>query len=85
MTTTSQLPSTIECGVPIPPAGGRGISETLRQLARAEVGASVLFPDARRETIDKLARRIVGRRAYAVRKVDGGIRIWKIAEPSVTA
>lgn len=81
----------IEVGVPLPPSRrgkhGHGrvgpIVRVLRQLITAPVGASVLIQGKSNKQIGSYIKAtdqtVIG--WASVRNVDGGVRVWKIAEP----
>ncbi len=79
----------IETDVP-PPHSGRGNNrqEALRQLSRAPVGASIHFPlgslssHALVHALGVSARIVGGKGWFTARQVDGGARVWKVAEPA---
>lgn len=77
----------IETSVPIPlPTSKSPSVAALRALSVASVGASLLIPPGtyKRDVNLGLAARYVGGSGwYAIRAVEGGQRIWKIAEPRV--
>lgn len=73
---------TIEDGIPVPPHGNRkdtGLASVLRQMT---AGQSVLIKDRARNSVavqvSKASRAAGDKRRYAVRAVDGGVRVWRI-------
>jgi hypothetical protein len=64
----------IETNVEIPRLRTKGSRGIIRKLAVAPIGASVFFPNSTRNSIISAAFQTFG-------KVEGGFRIWKIAEP----
>ena len=78
----------IENGITVPRArASRGISATIRLL---NVGQSFLFPETNSALISKQHTRLAATargvaismmdgRKFATRRVDGGVRIWRIA------
>lgn len=77
----------IEAGVPIPGVLGRSpLMSAFRELAKANVGASFFVPPSfctQGGQISERAVRVGGPGWVTVRKVEGGYRAWKIAEPSL--
>lgn len=77
----------IETNVPMPTTSRVGAPEgplrrAMRELAAAEVGASVFVPaKLHPKTLYVAAYRVGGRGWFATRTVDGGQRIWKLSEP----
>jgi len=79
--------TTIELDVPFPkvPAGrprhAGGVSQALRDLAQAPIGASVLIGDMSNRLISgyvSAATRQTGAK-FSMRPVDGGTRVWRVA------
>lgn len=86
--TGSQTP-VIEQGVPLP-SGVRGsrtpLNEAVQALAAAPVGSSVLIPTAMAPNgpcISERLHRLGGKGWAAIRKAEGGYRVWKTAEPKL--
>lgn len=77
----------IETGMPVPPGAVRNTAtyDAIRALAEAPIGASFLCPSAKPTTAQQAAYRLGGKGWVAIRKVDGGFRVWKIAEPQTRA
>lgn len=77
----------IETGIPLPPRpAGPGtqagaLPQALRQLSMAQVGASIFVPDKKPAGLGPYIKYAAGIGWAASRTVDGGARIWKIAEP----
>lgn len=79
-------PFKIETSIPVP-TPGRGhaspLTTALRELARAEVGASMFVAAkglSHQNTLHCRAKEVFGKGNYTARRVDGGYRIWKTAE-----
>jgi hypothetical protein len=72
----------IDYDIPLPVHGRRpgGMSDVLRALAQAKVGASIAHPGPV-ESLRGVANRIGGSGWVAIRKEGSGFRLWKIAEP----
>lgn len=70
--------SVIEYGVPLPEPRGSLVGR-LRALKAAKVGASIFFPekDASVRSLHATIQRI-GPGWAACRKVEGGIRVWRV-------
>lgn len=81
-------PFVIEVDIP-PPASARGqrseVTEAIRALLTANLGASVLFPVEKPWLPQQAAWRLGGKGWVTIRKVEGGYRVWKTAEPQVRA
>jgi len=83
----------IETDHPIPSPRVRiknGARAAIRALSLSNVGASVFFPSVDGRTpkslavsINSMANSVGGNGWYTLRKVEGGVRIWKLAEPSI--
>jgi len=74
----------IEDNIPLPPhANATPEAVALRELARANIGSSVLLAGTRGR-ITSSANYVGGTGWTATRSVEGGIRVWKIAEPART-
>lgn len=77
----------IETNVPAPPPGGGRKSPlrlALEKLAAGKVGDSFMVPTGtfkNERSLDQRAHSLLGSGWYSCRRVDGGVRIWKIAEP----
>jgi hypothetical protein len=78
-------PYAIETDVPIPTPRVTGVAPVIRALAASKVGASVFFPDTARRALMGSVQRLLGKGNFTVRKVDGGFRVWKTAEPQPEA
>lgn len=71
----SERKLTIEKNIPIPVAQSRrGYAEQLRKM---KPGDSVLFTEGNPNAIRKRGLNAWGPGAYAVRAVDGGVRLWR--------
>lgn len=76
----------IERGIPMPKTRGRsGISQALRELSLASIGDSVFIPNGHFApgTLGRVINNVAGPGCLAMRKADGGYRVWKIAERQV--
>jgi hypothetical protein len=76
----------IDMDVPIPADGHSGlpgiITQSLRALADAPIGASVFIVGKKPHRLGPyIASAGSGFGWYAARSVEGGVRVWKIAEP----
>ena len=91
MITTDSTPTAfvIETGVPIPaskrgrPHGCGPVTNALRALMTADIGASVFLPGVRQSNVGGRIR-FAGNSAtgWASSRNEGnGVRVWKIAEP----
>lgn len=82
-------PFKIEMGPPPPVTYGRWnaspVTDVMRALATAKIGASVFFPVDRQATFQQAAYRIGGKGWITSRRAEGGFRVWKIAEPKLRA
>lgn len=79
---------TLETGVPVPLKRGGVAGSAVRALTTAPAGASVFVPSAcfeGKKTPPSTAVSQIcasyGRGWFVVRKVDGGVRAWKVANP----
>ena len=73
----ADAPDFIDLDVPVP--HDERVSEKMRALYGACVGASVLFPNSiRRETVRRIAYRAGPKGWCMTRKVEGGTRVWKL-------
>jgi len=86
----TRQPFEIETAVPAPATRyGRGaFRQALEALARAEIGSSFFIPDGTHGSslsAGRMAQTLFGSGWYSLRKVEGGQRIWKIAEPKKNA
>jgi hypothetical protein len=75
----------IETHVPPPAQHGAtkhgALSDALRALAAAPVGASIYFPPGMdMNTVRPIATRIIGKGCFATRKEGDGYRVWKTGE-----
>lgn len=78
---------TIEKNHPIPPdtrtATPKGaVRAAMETLLAGKIGDSVFVPGIKRSTVDVHRHRWFPRGVFTIRTVEGGVRIWKIAEPS---
>lgn len=76
--------------IPLPsPKTSRGLTSRMGRIRTIPVGASLLFP-ASNENVDKefasirgaawlLTKRELSKPKYASRKVEGGVRVWRIS------
>lgn len=77
----------IETSIPLPTSGRNSSPEreAMAQLAKAPVGSSILFPKSdsvhQQASLTSKAVNEAGTGWCTVRKVEGGFRAWKIAEP----
>lgn len=72
-------PPAIEKGVPIPPkGGGRPI---VYPFAEMDVGDSVLITNKTQAHASATSNKVGGRlgRKFTTRKVEGGIRVWRVS------
>lgn len=62
----------------------RGITDAMRKLAEAPMFSSMLVPDAdvSNSSFRRVASRIGGAGWVTCEAREGGVRIWKIAEPN---
>lgn len=71
----------IETGIPVPPSNSGGPkgprNPTTRAIAALKKGQSVLL-NVRSELAHPIARRYIGSGNYALRHVDGGVRVWRL-------
>lgn len=74
---------TIETGIPLPKSrrAGGALTSALRSLAAASVGDSILLAGIAQRKLGPYLQSAAGNGWYATRVVEGGIRVWKIAEP----
>jgi len=78
----------IETSVPIPARTGPGhrnpesVAGVIRKLMESPIGASVLFPPEKTLAARRQSQMIGGPAWCLTRKVDGGLRVWRVAEPS---
>ena len=70
---------TIEDGVPVPPpiSGVKGKGRRQIVFKKLRVGQSVFFQNEKLRSIQASARRSLGADCYAIRSVDGGVRVWR--------
>jgi hypothetical protein len=68
----------IEKGVPFPGPQGRGLFGAVRRM---EVGDSIFVADGKQNTVSATGSAIGRRtgRKFMTRKVEGGIRIWRVS------
>lgn len=81
-------PFKIETTVPLPTDGRntRGqTNEAVRALSTAAIGASVFVPSDKPYTFQQAAWRLGGKGWITTRKIEGGFRVWKVAEPKLRA
>lgn len=75
----------IEIEESAPRSGSRrlGITDAMRKLAARPVGSTMLVPDVDMNNCSfrRVALRVGGAGWITCRAQEGGIRIWKIAEP----
>jgi hypothetical protein len=79
----------IEADVPLPRGGRHGTKRSeyrlaLEALVASPVGSSFFIPDGthgKPASAPQIANNLFGSGWFSVRKVEGGQRIWKIAEP----
>ena len=80
--------------IPIPGGSGRGtlsspLSRAVYALAtEAPIGASFFVPESPRNAAHAIVGRchqLAGKEWASVRKVEGGCRVWKYAEPNMSA
>lgn len=73
----------IERGVPIHASKGSSANSmrgNIRKLAAADIGDSVFFPGVSCSSVNG-GIQTIGPGWATIRKVDDGVRVWKIAEP----
>lgn len=70
----------IDKAIPIPKPSVTGQRGWCYALAHAAIGDSLFFPGAHSATISRTTFNY-GSGWTTSRKVDGGVRVWKIAEP----
>jgi hypothetical protein len=70
----------IEKGIPIPP-DMRGMTKGKRKypFAEMEVGDSILLEQKKASGIGSYAQKCLPGAKFSTRKVEGGIRIWRLA------
>lgn len=73
----------IETNIPIPPKKSGGCTDAIRKLAESPVGSSVLLTGIKPNSVGTLAKAAGLAGCYSARKADGGVRVWKTAEPGV--
>ena len=81
-------PFAIERGVPHHALARSPLIEAFRNLAKAQIGDSFFCPETEAKngpSIHERAVRVGGKGWVSLRKVEGGWRVWKIAEPKFTA
>jgi len=69
----------IESGIPLPAVRGSGFTEALSAM---EIGQSVLMSDVTSSSLASVRYAYVSKklgRKFSARKVEGGIRVWRIA------
>ena len=73
----------IETNIPMPEAKAEHgqIINALRGLAKARVGDSILFPRKSVASLNGNAHRAGAGKWFTMRVEDGGVRVWKTAEP----
>lgn len=80
----------IETGIPLPESkyGAKSpgpVTASLRKLSQSAIGASVVIPGIAQNRLGPYLQSAAGMGWYATRKVDGGTRVWKVAEPKAKA